>query len=105
MAVDKQSLVGTRFLDRGEILALKVLDQHYLLLLDNIEIADHDRYLAESGQTGCGQSPMPGYHDTCGGYQQGLEYPLRADGVGKLLESGRVQLSAGVERIGSQGVD
>ena len=81
VAVVQQSPVGACLLDRGEILSLKVLDQHDLLLLDGVQIAHRDRYLAESSQAGSRQSTMASDHHTARCDEKRLQHTLSADRV------------------------
>ena len=81
VAVVQQSPVGACLLDRREILSLKVLDQHDLLLLDSVQIAHHDRYLAESGQASSRQSTMTSDHDAARCDEKRLQHTLSADRV------------------------
>jgi len=81
VAVVQQSPVGAGLLDRRQILSLKVLDQHDLLLLDSVQIAHHDRYLAESGQASSRQSTMASDDHTARCDEKRLQYTLSADRV------------------------
>jgi hypothetical protein len=95
----EQSLVRLRLLDRRQVLALEVLDEHDLLLFQGAEITHDHRYLNQSGQTCRSQSAVAGDDDVVGRDEERLQDALDTDRADQVRERIRFDSPTWVEWV------